>query len=92
MSNGHACCILGICCPPDKQGAALAAKLHEWAKTGGSPAAARQLLAVFDLSPKGTTKAVLDAWAAPPVARAGLIGEKVVDLYAAPMAETASDS
>jgi hypothetical protein len=84
------CCLLGICCPPPKQEEALAAKLHEWAKVGGSPAAARSLLAEYDLAPKGTTAAVVAAWAAPPIARSAVIGEKLVDLYAAPMAESAT--
>jgi hypothetical protein len=96
MSNGHVCCILGVCCPPrpdgspdPKQEAALAAKLHEWARSGGSPGAAKALLASFDLAPKGTTGAILAGWAAPPIARAAVVGEKIVDLYAGPMAERA---
>jgi len=97
MSNGHACCILGICCPPLAQKNALA-EVIEGAVEGiaGDDSlsatqrdfniahrAAEALLLRFDLAPKGTAQAVIDGWGAGAELRAAAIGERVVALYAA---------
>jgi len=54
--NGEVCCILGICCPPAEQRAALATWLEE--EEGLSPAQAKRLasklLKHVDLVPKGS--------------------------------------
>jgi len=64
MSNGHVCCILGVCCPPgsSRQREALATELakvsgqHQEAVTTPSHvrACADYILDNFDLAPKGS--------------------------------------
>lgn len=62
MSNGHACCLYGVCCPPNPDGTspqavALAKKMAVdlgWSSTE----AILWVLKNFDLAPKGTTDAL----------------------------------
>lgn len=62
MSNGHFCCLVGACCDPDGQRAALAKKLA--ALSGGTysadelKAVSGGLLDEFDLVPKGVGAAI----------------------------------
>jgi hypothetical protein len=58
MSNGHVCCILGVCCPPPAQEKALEAFLDAncyFAPDSivSSADVARLILGKFDLAPKG---------------------------------------
>lgn len=59
------CCLLGVCCPPNEQKAALTAKVEEI--LGGSPAGtcedvADWVLAHFDLVPKGVGAAIVEGY------------------------------
>lgn len=60
MPDPKRCCILGICCPPEEQAAALAEWLNENAhgKDESYAGLAKTLLAEFDLAPKGLTAAI----------------------------------
>jgi hypothetical protein len=61
MSNGTACCLLGVCCPPNSeaQRAALAKKIGQ-DFSGGAEARkyADWIIDNFDLAPKGTLDAL----------------------------------
>jgi len=96
MSNGHVCCILGVCCPPGSPGqaTALATQMEKWKSS--RPAATRlvswfaeRFLGQFDLAPKGLTAAVL--------AHGGLDGSAdelataIYNLYAPLFAEAAKE-
>lgn len=62
MSNGHVCCILGVCCPPPRQVEALARKMA--AASGGDYTVAamlpvaEKLLEDFALVPKAVGEAI----------------------------------
>jgi hypothetical protein len=96
MSNGHVCCILGVCCPPAERKEALARELRglltDWGgelAIGASQYMAAELLAKFDIAPKGTAKAVLDGWGAGAKLRSSAIGDRIVDLYTLSFAQKA---
>lgn len=60
------CCILGVCCAPEAQWQALAKQLEGWdantdEKSWPSHLAA-ELLAHYDLVPKGAGQGILDAY------------------------------
>jgi hypothetical protein len=90
MSNGGACCILRICCPPDKAEAALAGEIRTWgfSKTKAAKLAA-MIFAKWDLAPLGTAQAVKDGWGAGAELRAAAIGDRMVALYAGVIGENA---
>lgn len=74
MSNGHVCCILGVCCQPPGGAAAKQALAEEiaevfgWSaekteeKTGNAYAVASWLLDNFDLVPKGVGAQIVRAY------------------------------
>lgn len=63
MSNGAACCILGVCCPPNQQHAALSRKIQSCgASADVADSAASMLLATVDFVPKGVGAAIVDAY------------------------------
>lgn len=68
--NGEACCILGICCPPQERAAALAKELCHDPESPlcGDPEAAEAVAAYifkhFDLAPAGTLTPLVSAVAA----------------------------
>lgn len=76
MSNGHVCCLLGVCCPPDEDGRRAAALFEEMKEAHHSenglmePAghdglhwAASWIIANFDLVPKGVGRAIVEGYA-----------------------------
>lgn len=59
MSHHKQCCVLGICCPPVKQRAAIAHMIEE----AESPeAAAAAILEMADLVPKGAGAGIVVAY------------------------------
>ena len=92
MSNGHACCVLGLCCPPLRQTRELDAKLAAWHATAASSSAQRtvgeSLLGMFDLAPKGLTGAVAANWKKTDAE----LGSAVRAVFALVFAETQSSS
>lgn len=76
MSNGHACCLYGVCCPPSPGGAspqavAIAKKMAQdlgWSadrtpeKVGLAAAAADWFVANFDVAPKGLTETLVELY------------------------------
>lgn len=74
MSNGRPCCILGVCCPPNRRAArsqALAQEISEglgWAAEGtperGGVArdVAEWLMNNYDLVPHGLGTAIVEAY------------------------------
>lgn len=69
MSNGVACCLLGVCCPPGGKAAvaALAEEMHEGLAVGAEDAGydgiAAWIMDNFDLVPKGVGKAIIEGYA-----------------------------
>ena len=62
MSNGHVCCILGVCCQPPGGGAsreALAQELDAHVDTKDGTAVANWLFDNYDLVPKGLASAII---------------------------------
>lgn len=61
--NGEVCCLLGVCCPPSAQRAALASVLEERGLCNRAQAiqVARWVLRSFDLAPAGTLRPLLKA-------------------------------
>lgn len=66
MSNGHVCCILGVCCPPDTDSQRQALKEEMAQELGGETSDYEQLVewltGTFDLVPKGVGKAIVEAY------------------------------
>ena len=77
-SNGHVCCIVGVCCPPPGENSAGDAQVYELAKlvqaqlgsfsSTGEPseraiAVAQAILADFDLVPNGVGDAIVKGYA-----------------------------
>lgn len=69
MSNGRACCILGVCCPPPQQEDALARHLqNEYEKVQGGKSyaymqiAAKLILRDFDIVPKGVGSTIISRY------------------------------
>lgn len=66
MSNGHVCCLLGICCPPGSpaQTQSLAQEMVDaglFPSAGAALPAAIWLMAHFDFAPAGTLGAYAQA-------------------------------
>lgn len=69
MPDTQICCILGVCCAPSAQQQALAKQMESW-QTGltatdrANPTVhlAAELLAHYDLVPKGAGQGILDAY------------------------------
>jgi len=67
MSNGHVCCILGVCCPPPGgRKAASKALAEEMAGYFSGKESYQQmaewLLENFDLVPRGVGEAIVEAY------------------------------
>lgn len=62
MSNGEVCCILGVCCPPDAQQAALSSALvkDQVCTPEYAEAVSAWLIARFDFAPRGTVQPLID--------------------------------
>ncbi len=65
MSNGHVCCLLGVCCPPDTDGQRLAA-VEETVEQCGPNATPETVInwvmSEFDLVPKGVGEMIVNAY------------------------------
>ena len=60
MSNGEVCCILGVCCPPTEQRAAIVKALVRDTAMNEETAedAAEWIMRTVDLAPKGSLDAL----------------------------------
>jgi hypothetical protein len=58
MSNGEICCLMGVCCPPEAQEAALATFIagDDTCDQATAEKVAKRLLKKLDLAPKGFAK------------------------------------
>lgn len=71
MSNGHVCCILGVCCPPGARAAALAELMRRaelaYLASNAAPWSdldrATWLVDNFGFVPKGLDTAIAEAYA-----------------------------
>jgi hypothetical protein len=63
MSNGEVCCILGVCCPPERRRDVLAASLVRDVGCDQKDAVeiADWVVERFDLAPRGTLDPLIEA-------------------------------